>query len=577
MMRSEPHAPEERRTAPVAQGIPLAGAFGPDDAGPPRGTWGAQGWRVDAAVNATRAETVFGDRAVRTFRDRPATYDAMVRLAAVRNPDGEAVICGTRRLRYRELDDLVERTAAGLVGAGLAVGDRVAVMLDNRLEYVVAMLATIRAGGIAVPLGTRLGPEDVIHIVDHAAPTFAVTAAEWRPRLPDRAFLRGVFLVDAAEGSRERFDGLGRGGPAPLPVLQPEATMMIVYTSGTTGKPKGACLTHLNFVHTCLHYLYALALDRPQRSLLVIPATHIAGFGPVMSVTLACAGTLVLMREFKARAVLETMVRERVTFTVLVPAMYQLCLMEPSLGDHDLSRWRYGVYGGAIMPPAVIERVAERLPALRLVNAYGATETCAVCTIMPPELTAEASASVGLALECDDVRIVGEDGREAPAGQPGEVWIRGPNVTPGYWRDPDATAGAFQDGFWRSGDIGTRDARGLVFVHDRLKDMINRGGFKVFSAEVENALMQHPGVADCAVVGVPDPVLGERTFAYVTRRDPGLDPAGLRAGLLARIADYKVPDFWHVTDAAVPRNQNGKPQKAEVRRLAAGMVGGQKP
>jgi acyl-CoA synthetase (AMP-forming)/AMP-acid ligase II len=445
-------------------------------------------------------------------------------------------------------------------------------MLDNRLEYLVAILATVRAGGVAVPLGTRLGPSDVAYIVANAEPVLAVTSGEWRGRFPARSSIRRLLLIDPPGTGDGSFPDLGQAPIGPLPTLEADETMMIVYTSGTTGKPKGACLTHVNFVHTCLHYLYALAIDRPQRSLLAVPGTHIAGFGPVMSVTIACGGTIVMMREFKARAVLETIARERITFAVLVPAMYQLCLREPSLPEHDLSAWRYGVYGGAIMPPAVIAHVTDRLPALRLINAYGATETCAVCTIMPPELTASAPASVGMSLHCDELRVVDETGAAVPPGGLGELWIRGPNVSPGYWRDPEATARSFTSGFWRSGDVATRDEQGLVFVHDRLKDMVNRGGFKVFSAEVENALLGHPGVADCAVVGVPDPVLGEKTFAYVRRRDADVDGGSLRAYLLARIADYKVPDFWHVGDDAVPRNQNGKPQKAEVRRLAVELL-----
>ena len=367
-------------------GIPSSGSFadGASASGAPLGTHRAGHWSVAETVNRVQAETLADGRSVRSFQQRPATYDAMFRASVARNPDGEAVVCGDRRPTYRDLDALVERTASGLVGRGLAVGDRVAVMLDNRLEYLVAILATARAGGIAVPLGTRLGPLDVAHIVENAEPAFVVTAREWRPRFPGLPGAVHTLLVDASGPEEECFADLAQDAGGPLPVLSSEDTMMIIYTSGTTGKPKGACLTHVNFVHTCLHYLYALAIDAPLRSLLVVPGTHIAGFGPVMSITIATAGTIVMLREFKARAVLDAIDREKITFAVLVPAMYRLCLMEPSLGDHALTTWRYGVYGGAVMPPAVIERFAERLPSLRMINAYGATETCAVCTIMPP-------------------------------------------------------------------------------------------------------------------------------------------------------------------------------------------------
>ncbi|WP_056585210.1 class I adenylate-forming enzyme family protein [Mesorhizobium sp. Root102] len=551
-------------------GVPAQGAFDRtayrDSWGAPLGAFRGGRWNVDAEINKTITEP---ERLHVRYAARPKTYDEMFRATTLRFPNQEAVVCGDRRVSYRELDSVVEKTAFGLINAGLKKGDRIAIMLDNRLEYLVAILAAVRAGGIAVPLGTRLGPSDVSYIVGDATPVLAVTGSQWLEKFPaSGSSLQRVFVVDGDPGAADTFATLAQASPVALPVLDKEGLMMIVFTSGTTGKPKGACLTHTNFVHTCLHYLYALAIDRPQRSLLAVPATHIAGFGPLASVTLASGGTLVMAREFKVAPVLELMVREQVTYAVLVPSMYQLLAMAPNIQDYDLSAWKYGIYGGAIMPPAVIERFSQITPGLRMINAYGATETCAVCTIIPPELTSSAPTSVGFSLECDEILIVDPNGKPVPDGESGELWIRGPNVSPGYWNNEEATRQSFNNGFWKSGDIGKRDICGLIYVHDRLKDMINRGGFKVFSAEVENSLMEHPDIEECAVVGVPDPVLGERTFAFVKRRTAELNGETLRAYLRANIADYKVPDFWLVGDEPVPRNQNGKVQKADVRELA---------
>lgn len=550
-------------------GVPALGTFDPiasrDRWNVPIGAFDGGRWKVDESVNKTIQEP--GRLHVR-YASRPETYDAMFRATVSKFPEREAIVCGDRRVSYRELDELVEKTAYGLIHCGLNMGDRVAVMLDNRLEYFVAVLACVRAGAIAIPLGTRLGPSDVSYVVGDATPIFAVTAQQWIEKFPATGSVRRIFLVDAEPASANHFEHLAKASPVVLPSLEAERLMMIIFTSGTTGKPKGACLTHTNFVHTCLHYLYALAIDRPQKSLMAVPATHIAGFGPLASVTLASGGTLVMAREFKVAPVLDLMVREQITYAVLVPSMYQLFAMAPNIHEYDLSSWKYGVYGGAIMPPAVINRFRQIVPGLRMINAYGATETCAVCTIMPPELTSSALASVGLPLECDEIIIVDTDGQPVPDGQSGELWIRGPNVSPGYWNNQTATQQSFENGFWKSGDIGKRDTCGLIYVHDRLKDMINRGGFKVFSAEVENSLMEHPDVDECAVVSVPDSVLGEKTFAFVKRRASSLTDTSLRAYLLSKIADYKVPDFWLIGDEAVPRNQNGKVQKAEVRELA---------
>ena len=554
-------------------GIPATGSFDEfaahDDAGRPFGIHVDGQWQVPDLINgATKSRGL----PVRSYRSRPQSYDAMIRHSAARYANSEAVICGERRISWAEFDDMIERTAYGYIKAGITPGERVCVMLDNRLEYLVAMLAAIRCGGIAIPLGTRLGSLDIEHILRDATPKLIVTASTWAPNFAGRNDNEHVFLVDAdVEGSRH-FKTLQAAPPTPLPTLKSDDVAVIIYTSGTTGKPKGACLTHTNFVHTCLHYLYALAIDRPLRSILAIPGTHIAGFGPLASVTLASGGAIVMVPQFKPADTLALMEKEKIDYAVFVPAMYQLLVMKAPIESHDLSSWIYGVYGGAIMAPATIQRFSEVAPDLRMINAYGATETCAVCTIMPPELTASHPESVGLALECDDISIMDADGNPVPDGQSGELWIRGPNVTPGYWNNTAANEREFQDGYWKSGDVGHRDQKGLIYISDRLKDMINRAGFKVFSAEVENALMSHPQIADCAVVAVPDAVLGEKTYALVTTADGTLNGDQLRTYLAARIADYKVPDFWDVGNTPIPRNQNGKVQKAEVRARAIARV-----
>ncbi|WP_127904367.1 class I adenylate-forming enzyme family protein [Solirhodobacter olei] len=556
-----------------AEGIPTAGAFDASARKDANGRSFGQHldgqWRVPETINLAVQD---GETAFRHFRDVPESYDAMIRRSASADPDREAVICGDRRVSWATFDSMIQCTAHGLITAGLQPSERVAVMLDNRLEYLVAMLGTIRAGGIAIPLGTRLGPSDVAHILKDATPKFAVTATEWRAKFPDDGCPTRIFLTDIDPSADEHFGALQLAPACRLPELCHTDVAMIVYTSGTTGKPKGACLTHRNFVHTCLHYLYALAIDRPLKSLLAVPATHIAGFGPLASVTMASGGTIVMSKSFSPREAVELIDREKISYAVLVPAMYQLLVMKAPLESYDLSSWVYGVFGGAIMPPATIKRFSKVAPELRMINAYGATETCAVCTIMPPELTQFAPESVGLALECDDIKIMGEDGRPVGDGESGELWIRGPNVSPGYWNNPEATAREFVDGYWRSGDVGHRDKNGLIYVSDRLKDMINRGGFKVFSAEVENSLMSHPKVEDCAVVGVPDPVLGEKTFAQIKTSEVDLSGDELRNYLRERIADYKVPDFWKLGDEPIPRNQNGKVQKAIIRETAKAYI-----
>ncbi|MEN8833879.1 AMP-binding protein [Pacificibacter sp.] len=532
---------------------------------PPFGEHKDGSWIVDQEINEV-LET--GLNLSQVFRDKPENYDAMIRASALTSAEREAVVCGERRINWRNFDAMITRVAHTFIEAGLAPGDRAVVLLDNRLEFLVAMLACIRAGGIAIPLGTRLGPADIDHILSDSRPILAISASEWSSKFPKTSSIKKLFLIDSDEGLSGMLESVKTLGQAPIPAIDGSDTAVIIYTSGTTGKPKGACLTHSNLVHTCLHYVYALAIDRPIKSVLAIPGTHIAGFGPLISVTLASAGTIVLMPKFSPNDLLELIETENVTYTVLVPAMYQLLVMKSAAENYDLSSWIYAIYGGSVMSPATIERFGELIPGLRMVNAYGATETTAVCTMMPPQLTEQNSSSVGLSLHCDEIKIVDQDGVELDYGEAGEIWVRGPNVSPGYWNNPAANKDAYHQGFWKTGDIGTIDADGFVYVHDRLKDMINRGGFKVFSAEVENQLLSHHAIEDCAVVGVPDPILGEKAFALISTQDETLNHEDIRDYLLRRIADYKVPDYWGISSAAIPRNANGKVQKADVRSMA---------
>jgi acyl-CoA synthetase (AMP-forming)/AMP-acid ligase II len=280
-----------------------------------------------------------------------------------------------------------------------------------------------------------------------------------------------------------------------------------------------------------------------------------------------CAGALVLIDAFKAADALRLAARERITHSVMVPAMYQLFLLQDDLAAHDLSAWRVGAYGGAPMAPATIAALAAKLPRLVLQNCYGATETASPATVIPPGRTADRPASVGVAVPCGELRVVGPDGAPLPPGEAGEIWIRGPMVVRGYWDHPEATAAAIGDGWWHSGDLGRLDADGFLEVLDRLKDVVNRGGYKVFSSEVEAVLLQHPAVVEAAIVGYACPVLGERVHAFVGARE-AVAAETLRDFCAARLADYKVPERWTIGSEPLPRNANGKLMKRALRDKA---------
>ncbi|MFG1349776.1 class I adenylate-forming enzyme family protein [Xanthobacter autotrophicus] len=518
-----------------------------------------------------RHEVHFG-RVVPCFIDRPPSVDALFRAWAARTPDALAVVDGERRVTYGALDAAVERLADGLFAHGVRKGERVATLVGNHLAVVELSLACARIGAIHVTLDIRQRRPEIAHILAQSGAMALVHDAACTGELPDGADvpeLRHRFVSGgSAPGSVPYEELFTQPAPDRATEIFEEDPFCILYTSGTTGKPKGAVLTHLGVIHSGLHYRYALGLEPSDRTVLAVPNAHMTGLVGVIHGTLAAGACLILMGQFKARLFLELAAREKLTAALMVPAMYNLCLLDPLFEQLDLSSWRIAAFGGAPMPEASARRLKEKSPRLTLFNVYGATETSSPVAILPRDAPPERLDSVGRVMPCIDLKVMDEDGREVPPGMAGELWIAGASVVPGYWRNPEADATAFIGGYWRSGDVGSMDAEGYLKVFDRKKDMINRAGYKVYSAEVESVLVFHPDVSEAAVVGYPDPVLGERVEAFVVAgADLSVDE--LRRFCAARLSDYKVPDRVTILPDGLPRNPNGKVMKNVLRERAA--------
>ena len=522
----------------------------------------------------TRMESHFGDRVVRCYAERPTSVHAMVVEAVRRNPTGEAVVCGERRLTWQALHEQSMAFAGGLAQRGVACGDRIALLLGNDIEFVIATLAAAALGAVVVPLSIREQMPGIAYILKQCGAAVVVHDAALGERLPPAADAPDVRLRVSVgfHGGSEAFAALADSAP-PVQAAQvrEEDVAAILYTSGTTGRPKGAMLTHFNIVHSAMHYENTMALSSSDRGAAVVPLSHVTGLVGLLMVMVRTAGTLLVMPAFKAGDFLEFAERERMTFTVMVPAMYNLCLLQDDFARRDLSAWRVGAFGGAPMPTATIDALAVKLPSLVLMNAYGATETTSPASIMPPGQTRAHSESVGRTVRCGHIAIMDEAGREVAPGETGEIWIGGPMVVKGYWDNPAATAENFSAGYWHSGDIGSMDKDGYLHVFDRRKDMLNRGGYKIYSVEVENVLCQHPAILEAAVVGKPCPVLGERVHVFITTKEgQAVAAEELTAFCSSRLADYKVPESFTLRDEALPRNANGKLLKRELRdRLLA--------
>jgi len=482
---------------------------------------------------------VRGEDGIKRYEGLPRNLVQMFRAAVDRDGAAEAVVetGGGPRLSYASLWDRAARVAGGLRGLGVRRGDRVAIRLGNGVDWVLAFLGAVLADAIVVPVNTRFTEEEANYVVTDSGAAYV--------------FVPGAPLPD---GDSLVVDDQEPGSPA-----------AIFYTSGTTGFPKGAMTTQENFLANVETAIRVLGIDRAdgpaQRGLISVPLFHVTGCNSQLLVHLALGATTVVLPAFNVKEFLRTIVDERISLLTTVPAIYALSLAQPDFADHDVSGVTRLSYGGAPMAPELVRRISEAFPNARLGNGFGLTETASISTYLPHEWAVEHADSVGFAAPVVDLAVDKLD-----AGGVGELLIRGPNVVAGYWDKPDATRNTFVDGWLRTGDLARVDEEGLVYIVDRAKDMINRGGENVYSVEVENALAGAPGVADAAVVGVPDTVMGEKVGAVLVSV-PGaeLDLRAVLDYLGDRLAAFKIPQYVMVRAEPLPRNPGGKILKRQLR------------
>ncbi|GIF78316.1 long-chain-fatty-acid--CoA ligase [Asanoa siamensis] len=481
----------------------------------------------------------------------------ILRESARRDPDKTAVIFGDRKVSYAELDAAADRAAAGLLRHA-AKGDRVALMLPNRVEFLECYFGILKAGLVAVPMNPLLKAAEAAHILADSGAR-AVVAGD----------LSAAAVADAGVAVLNPDQPDFLGDPAPLPwaaTTDADDTAVIIYTSGTTGRPKGAELSHFQLYLNC-----SLAGDRfdtrpDDVSLAVLPFFHVYGLSSVVNVAIRKGGTIAAVPRFDVDLVLDVLHDHRVSVLAGVPTMYHALLHADTAG-RDLSALRIGSCGGASMPEAVLKGVEEKF-GITVLEGYGLSETGSTAT-MNPGVDDRRIRSIGRPIWGVDVRVAAPDGGALPDGEVGELLVRGHVVMKGYHNNPTATAEAIRDGWLHTGDLGYRDADGFLYVVDRIKDLIIRGGFNVYPREVEEVLYGHPAVAEAAVVGRLDERLGEEIVAVVTVR-PGrdLDPDALIAYCRERLADYKSPREVRVVDA-LPKNATGKLLKREVREFVS--------
>jgi long-chain acyl-CoA synthetase len=475
--------------------------------------------------------------------------------AALHHADRPALVAGDRRWTYRELDAAVSRLAGGFAGLGLAPGDRLGLHLPNWPEFALAYYAAQKCGLVPLSLNVTYKADEIEYIVGDARPAALVTAEPVAGSLPPRDCMPSVrHLLNAKD-----LAGL-TGPPRRALDLDREATAAILYTSATTGRPKGVMLTHANIVSNAYATVHHLTMTPDDRGLCALPMFHCFGQNAIMNSLVTAGGTMVLHERFVPDQFADAVARHRVTIFYAVPTMYILFLaMERPL---DFASVRLYFSAAATLPTDVERRWHDRFGRW-IQQGYGLTETSPFASYNH-DVTFK-SGSVGTPIESVEMKIVDPEDREVADGELGEIVIKGPNVMKGYFANPAATAEAIRDGWFHSGDIGYRDPDGYFFIVDRVKDMINVSGFKVFPREVEEVLFRHAAVKEAAVVGIPDPVRGEAVKAYVVLNEGALATAEeLQALCRAAVADYKVPGRIEFLPG-LPKNPTGKILKKDLR------------
>ncbi len=498
--------------------------------------------------------------------------------SAARTPDRTALTAGERRLTYRQLNEEANKIAGALKRRGVASGDRVALTMPNTPEFVIAYYGILKAGAAVVPLNVLLKAPEICYYLKDSGARIAIAASSFAGEvLGGRAGATSCAEVWIAgdhpkAGSAPDVRALadvvaGEGSSRDCEPTMPDDTAVVLYTSGTTGRPKGAELSHFNMFFNALYVTEKLfRLSSEDVLLAVLPLFHSFGQTCVMNAGLCAGATVALLPRFDPAAVLSAMGRDRVTVFAGVPTMYWALLNHPDLPlfrDAIRDRLRLCVSGGAAMAVELMSRFEETF-GVTILEGYGLSETSPVATFNLSQQDRKPG-SVGKAIWATDVRIFDDSDRELPDGERGEIVVRGHNVMKGYLGRPEATAEAIRNGWFHTGDIGYRDPDGFFFIVDRKKDMILRGGFNVYPRELEEVLMTHPAVSLVAVVGVPDERLGEEIKAFVVRK-AGIEATGpeIIAWCHERMGAFKVPRSVEFREG-FPMTATGKILKRELK------------
>ena len=480
--------------------------------------------------------------------------------SASRFPNRTAYTFLNQSKTYAELDKLVDSAASGLSAAGITKGDRVALMLGNCPEFVIAYFGILRAGAVVVPINSAYTTGEISYILSNsqakaliAHSSLEATISPLREKLEN---LKMVIYTDSIE-SEWSWESLIHDQIEKLesPSIGEEDLAVILYTSGTTGKPKGAMLSHRNLASNTASMSQLTEFTEEDRVIAVLPMFHVFCIATCINIPIACGASIVIVPKFSPTEVINTIRRENATIFAGVPTMFSFLLQVPGAKAEDFSSIRACFSGGASIPVELLHRFEEKYK-VHVLEGYGLSETAPVTAFNPLRGTRK-TGSVGIDIPDVKNKVVEPDGIEVPRGEIGELIVKGPNVMLGYLGMPEATASALKDGWFYTGDLARMDEEGYIYIVDRKKDMILVGGYNVYPREVEEVLYQHPAIVETAVVGIPDTEYGEIVKAFVVTNDEGITMEEILYFCQDKLAKYKLPKQVEFMKE-LPKNSTGK-------------------
>ncbi|PKN17776.1 MAG: hypothetical protein CVU71_15220 [Deltaproteobacteria bacterium HGW-Deltaproteobacteria-6] len=489
-------------------------------------------------------------------------------------PDKPFLTEPNKAYNNRQFNERVNKTAHALGRMGLAKGMRVALLMSNSSEFLEIFFACAKTGLIMVPLNFRLAVPELLYIIRDSAPEVLIYSSEFKEKVSEIKAAGGVQKTYCLKGQGGEGDpdfssyveGFATSEPPEITDVDLPDPLFIMYTSGTTGDPKGAVLTHQNILFGAIHSLLGYGVDRSYKSLVVAPLFHIGALAASVTPIIYAGGSIVISSFYNASETLQTICRGKINYMFAVPVMYQMIADAPEWNDADLSHVHFFISGGAPIPLPVIRKYQDE-KGVGFVQGYALTETGRLTSLDLDDSIRKAG-SVGKEVFHVNLRIVDDQGRDIHTADPGEILVQGPNVFPGYWNKEAATGAVFRDGWFCTGDMGRRDEDGFVYIVGRKVEMIISSGENIYPVEVERALQSLPGIKEAAVVGMPDPKRGEVVGAFVIpEKDSRLSEKDVLSALSGKIAHYKIPKRVFFVEE-FPRNQSGKVLKRILKKRA---------